>query len=307
MSEELFCDLPSGIRLCYTVDGPADGRPLLLIAGIGLDLHAWQPSLVTALVDRGFRVIRFDNRDAGRSSRGAARPPSRARQLVGRPGATDDRLEDYAADTIGLLDALRIPQTEVVGMSMGGMIAQLLAAAYPERIRTLTSIFSTTGNRRVGQPARSTILALLKAPARDENAYVRGYLGMQRLIAAGPLGTDPAADAAWARQAWQRMTAVPGFVPGAGLGRQIAAIRASGDRTATLGRISTPTLVLHGDRDPMVAPSGGAATARAIPGARLVTIDGLRHHLPATVSDRLAGLIGEHVHSTTDSGQGRTP
>lgn len=293
--EELFCTLPTGIRLCYAVDGPEDGRALLLIAGIGLDMHSWHPSLVSALTEAGFRVIRFDNRDAGRSSRGGARPPGRIRRVFAIPAAADYTLEELAGDALGLLDHLGIADADVVGMSMGGMIGQILAAAHPERVRTLTSIFSTTGDRRVGQPARSTVLALMSPSATAEDGYARGYLALQRHIADGPLGTDRADDERWARRAWRRMSAEPGFVPGAGLARQIAAINKSGDRTASLRRITAPVLVVHGDRDLMVAPSGGAATAEAIPGARAVTIDGLRHHLPGSVSPRLARLVVDHA------------
>lgn len=298
MTEELFCDLPTGIRLCYAIDGPDEGRPLLLLAGLGLDLWSWDPGLVAALTDAGLRVIRVDNRDAGRSSQLNARPPGRYRRVFAKPTAEDYALEDMALDVVGLLDHLEIDEVDVVGMSMGGMIGQILAARYPGRVRTLVSIISTTGDRHVGQPARSTIAALMSAPAKNGDSYARGYLALEKHIASGPYGTDPAYDAAWAHTAWTRMSETAGFVPGAGFARQIGAINKSGDRTASLRTISAPTLVIHGDKDLLVNPTGGAATAAAIPGARLVTIPGLRHHLPASVTPELSRLIIDHVLTT---------
>lgn len=298
MSDEWFARVSNGTTICYTIDGPADGRPLLLIAGIGLDLGSWQPSLVNALAQADFCVIRLDNRDSGRSSRGSARPPGPHRKVFPLPRADDYTLEDMADDTVGLLDHLEIPAADLVGMSMGGMIAQIIAATHPERVRTLTSIFSTTGHRRIGQPALSTIAALMSPAATDEDSYAKGYLALQRRIANGPFRTDPVTDEEWARAAWRRASEAPGFAPGAGMARQIAAINKSGDRTSSLGDITAPTLVVHGDRDLMVAPTGGLATARAIPGARLVTIDGLRHHLLDSVSSRLAELITDHALSS---------
>ena len=305
-NREQLAEVAGGVRICWRADGPEDGRPLLLIAGIGLDLHSWQPTLVAALTEAGFRVIRFDNRDSGRSSRGEAAAPGAFRRMIGRATAGDYALEDLAADTIGLLDHLGIESVDVVGMSMGGMIAQILASQHPDRIRSLTSIFSNAGDGRFGKPAIATVLALSGRPASDADDFARGYLALQRHIADGPLGVDYAAEGAWARRAWERMAGVPGFVPGAGLARQIMAIKKSGNRTGELRRITAPTLVVHGDRDLMVAPSGGTATARAIAGATLVTITGLRHHLPASATPRLARLIIDHaVGATVTEGDSR--
>ncbi|MFJ5829097.1 alpha/beta fold hydrolase [Streptomyces sp. NPDC093089] len=149
-----FVDLPACPRLAYRVHGPAGGEPLLLVAGLGLDLTSWPARMVDGFTAHGFRVVRFDNRDAGRSGRIAAPPPGRARQLLARPRPDAYDLADMAADTLGLLDALGIDRAHLVGMSMGGMIAQTLAARSPDRVATLTSIFSTTGDRRVGRPGR---------------------------------------------------------------------------------------------------------------------------------------------------------
>ena len=153
-STDQFCELPGGIRICYRVDGPEGGRPLLLIAGLALDLTCWPPTLVSALADRGYRVIRFDNRDAGRSTHLTTPPPSTLRQALAITRPADYDLTDMANDTLGLLDALAIDRADFVGMSMGGMIAQVVAAIAPDRVRTLTSIFSTTGAPGVGRQAR---------------------------------------------------------------------------------------------------------------------------------------------------------
>lgn len=296
MTEEDFATLPSGIRLCYAIDGDETARPLLLITGLGLDLWSWHPSFVEALTAAGFRVIRFDNRDAGRSTRMTSRPPGRVRHMVGRSTVESYSLEDMAGDAVGLLDHLEIPVVDVVGMSLGGMLGQIVAASHPGRVNTLTSVMSTTGDRRVGRPAASTRIGLMRPPATDVEQFVRGYLRLMEHIAAGPYGIDRGAEEAWARQAWRRMTQTPGHVPGEGMARQIGAIDKSGDRTRALRTIAVATLVVHGDRDAMVHPSGGAATARAIRGARLVTLPGLRHHLPASVAPELSRLIVAHAH-----------
>ncbi|HEY3712651.1 MAG TPA: alpha/beta fold hydrolase [Amycolatopsis sp.] len=287
-----FADLPAGPRICYRVEGPEDGPPLLLIAGLGLDLTSWPQRLVDGFTGHGFRVIRFDNRDAGRSSRITTPAPGRLRQLLARPrpGAYD--LGDLAADTIGLLDHLGVERAHLAGMSMGGMIAQTVAARHPGRVATITSIFSTTGHPRVGQPARSTILRLAKRPARTAEESAERHLSLLSHIGSKTFPPDEALERAWATAGWERSGGVNPGVP-----RQISAIQASGDRTAELRRITAPTLVVHGDADLMVHPSGGRATAQAIPGARHVEITGMRHHLAPGVLDRLMELTTGLAHA----------
>ncbi|HST96939.1 MAG TPA: alpha/beta fold hydrolase [Geodermatophilus sp.] len=282
-----FVDLPAGPRICHRVDGPDDGTPLLLVAGLGLDLTSWPQRMVDGFVERGFRVVRLDNRDAGRSSRIDAPPPGRLRQLLARPRPDAYDLADMAADTVGLLDALGIERAHLVGMSMGGMIAQTVAARHPARVLTLTSIFSTTGHRRVGQPARSTLLRLARGPARTLEESVERHLAMLAHIGSTTFPPDPDHERAWATAVWDRCG---GARSGAPVARQIGAIQASGDRTAELARIAAPTLVVHGDRDLMVHPTGGRATADAVPGARHVEIAGMGHHLAPGVVDRLVEL-----------------
>jgi len=292
---ERAVDLPAGPRICYRVDGPDDGTPLLLIAGLGLDLTSWPQRMVDGFVERGFRVVRLDNRDAGRSSRIGNPPPGRLRQLLARPRPDAYDLADMAADTVGLLDALGIERVHLFGMSMGGMIAQTVAARHPARVLSLTSIFSTTGHRRVGQPARSTLLRLAKSPARTVEESVERHLAMLGHIGSSVFPPDEEYERAWATAVWDR-SGGPGA--GAAVARQIGAIQAAGDRTAELARITAPTLVVHGDRDLMVHPTGGRATADAIAGARHVEVAGMGHHLAPGVVDRLVELTTDLVRTT---------
>ncbi|MEV4517755.1 alpha/beta fold hydrolase [Dactylosporangium sp. NPDC049525] len=293
MTDDQFVQLPDGRpRICYRVDGPPDGAPLLLVAGLGLDLISWPQRMLDGFTGHGLRVIRLDNRDAGRSTRVEAKPPSMLRQLFARPvpGAYD--LADMADDAHGLLEHLGVGRAHLVGMSMGGMIAQTLAARHPDRVATLTSIFSTTGDRRVGQPARSTMLRMAKPPSRTAEESVARHLALLRHIGSTDFPPDEAFEREWAAQLWDRGV---GARAGAGVARQIGAIQASGDRTAQLRTITAPTLVIHGDVDRMVHPSGGRATAAAIPGARHVEITGMRHHLAPGVQDRIVTLTAEHI------------
>ncbi|MGY1839419.1 MULTISPECIES: alpha/beta fold hydrolase [unclassified Modestobacter] len=290
-----FVDLPAGPRICFRVEGPDDGAPLLLVAGLGVDLTAWPQRMVDGFVARGFRVVRFDNRDIGRSSRIDTPPPGRLRQLLARPRPGCYDLGDMAADTHGLLDHLGIDRVHLVGMSMGGMIAQTLAARHPDRVASLTSIFSSTGDRRVGQPARSTLLRLAKAPVRTVEESVERHLDLLRHIGSPTLVPDDDLERAWALGLWERGG---GARARAGVPRQISAIQASGDRTAECRRITAPTLVVHGSADRMVHPTGGRATAAAVPGARHVEIAGMGHHLAPGVVDRLVDLTTDLVRGT---------
>jgi pimeloyl-ACP methyl ester carboxylesterase len=294
MREEGVSALRSGLNIAYRIDGPIGGEPVLLVAGLGLDLTSWRSSFVTALVREGLRVISFDNRDAGRSSAVEVAAPGRVRQLFARPAPHDYTVEEMAGDARGLLDELEIDRCDVVGMSMGGMIAQALASTAPARVRTLTSIFSTTGNRKVGQPAYSTILRMGGPAPRSANDYAKSHVSMLRHIAGEGFHWDEATEREWAGEAWSRMGSRAVAKAGAGTARQIAAINKSGDRTRDLSRITAPTLVIHGKRDLMVHTSGGLATASAITGSRFIQIDRLGHHLPDSASGTLAELICEH-------------
>jgi pimeloyl-ACP methyl ester carboxylesterase len=288
-SEELV-DVGRGVTLCCERLGDPADPPLLLIPGLGQQLLSWPDPFCDALTTRRFHVIRIDNRDAGRSSHAPIRPPSRDQLLTRRWHPDQYELADMARDTAGLLDALATGPAHVVGISMGGMIGQLLAADHPQHVRSLVSMHSTTGARGVGWPAPSTLRLLFRHPARnrdqaaDTAALLFRHIGSRgfpfdehriRDLAARSFDRDPRA--------------------AAGRGRQLAAVIKTGNRTRALKRISAPTLVIHGDRDLMVHPSGGAATAKAIPGARLITIPGLGHDLPAGAYDRLIDLIAIHA------------
>jgi pimeloyl-ACP methyl ester carboxylesterase len=292
-ADDRFCTVGDGQRLCYRVHGRPSDEPVVLVAGLGLQLTSWPTAMVDALVGRGFFVVTFDNRDTGRSSPGPAPAPDLLRLLARRPRADGYDLADMAGDAVGLLDHLKLPSAHIVGMSMGGMIGQTMAARHPDRVRTLTSIFSTTGGRDVGQPAATTTLRLARPAARSRAEAIETALAMRVHIAAGPFGIDQDAMRAYLGQAWDRGQGATAHL---GVARQINAILRSGDRAAELRRITAPTLVIHGDRDLLVHPSGGRATADAIPGARHVVIAGMRHHLADALVPRLVELTTDHVH-----------
>lgn len=283
-----FCLLNTGSRVCYRTSGDPAGQPLVLIAGLTLDLTSWPTAMVDGLVERGFHVIRLDNRDVGRSTWATTKPPGLLRQMLGRPRRDSYDLADMAADTVGLLEHLGVRRAHVVGMSMGGMIAQTVAARHPSRVASLTSIFSTTGASRVGQPALSTRRLLARPAARTREQFITRHVDLVRHIAGTSFPLDEAAAVDYAAGAWERGQ---GPIAGSGVARQINAILLSGDRTGELRHVAAPTVVIHGDRDLIVHPSGGRATAAAVRGAHHVTIPGMGHDLAAGVIDRIVDLI----------------
>lgn len=290
--QDRFLEAAGGLRLCYRTYGNAGDPPALLIAGLGLQLTSWPASFIDTLVDAGYYVIAPDNRDAGRSSTVRQAPPGKLRQLLGRAPAGSYGLEDMADDMALLLDHLQADDAHLIGMSMGGMIAQCMAARYPARARSLTSIFSTTGARRVGRPALSTLLRMARAAPRDEGEAVAGFAAMMRHI--GDPGVTGIATE-WERYALEAWRRNGNRANAGGIGRQIGAILKSGDRSPQLRRITASTLVLHGEVDLMVAPSGGRATAAAIPGARLVSLPRLRHQIDEARVPELMGHIVPHL------------
>lgn len=297
MSEQdQLVDVGRGIRLCYQeIGNPAD-PPLVLVAGLGQQLHSWPDDFTAALAGRGFRVIRFDNRDVGRSTHMDFPAPNPIAILRGGNHARQYHLGDMARDTVGLLDALGHRDAHLVGISMGGMIAQTVAAHHPGRVRTLTSLMSTTGAPRIGRPAPSTWWRMATdRPPRNRTEACESAVRTFRHIGSHGFPFDEN----WVREragvAWDRDPTSDGVK------RQLAAIFAAGDRTAELREIDVPALVIHGDRDRMVHPTGGLATARAIPGARAVTIDGMGHDLPRGAWPRLIDLIAQHANSTSDT------
>jgi pimeloyl-ACP methyl ester carboxylesterase len=282
------------IELCYRVDGDERAPVIVLIAGLSQQLNEWPPELVDGLIEQGFRVVRFDNRDVGRSSRVPIPVPS-ALSVVLQRGFRPEQytVGDMALDTLGLLDRLEIDSAHLVGMSMGGMIGQTLAARHPSRVLTLTSLMSNTGARRVGRPRPSTYLRLYAPPKTDRDGFADQWVEMMRHIGSRGFPFDEVRCRATALEAFDR----GGGANVEGVTRQLAAIWKSGDRTAELREIRVPTLVIHGERDPMLAASGGRATAKAIPGARLLTIRGMGHDLPAGACEQLVEAIGDHARS----------
>jgi pimeloyl-ACP methyl ester carboxylesterase len=265
----------NGIELCFQEMGDPDGEPLLLVMGLATQMIAWDEGLCGMLAERGFRVVRFDNRDIGRSTKlEAAGLPGKLDLFVGRRGTAPYLLRDMAADTFGLMDHLGIGSAHLVGASMGGMIVQTAAIERPERVRSLTSIMSTTGSRRVGHPSYKTFGLLLGNPPREREAAIERVVKTFKLIGSPGYPFEE-----------ERVREIAGcsFDRGhseAGISRQLHAITASGDRTPALRKLDVPALVIHGKRDLLVNPSGGRATAKAIPGARLKMVEGMGHDLP---------------------------
>ncbi|GGD30800.1 alpha/beta fold hydrolase [Nocardioides daphniae] len=290
---EQLVELPTGMTICHRVDGPADGDPVVLVAGMSEDMTAWTPAFVGRLLERGHRVVRLDNRDIGRSSRVPSPAPPLWRLAAARPLPGAYSLHDMADDTVALLDHLGLGQVHLVGRSMGGMIAQIVAAREPDRVASLTSIYSTTGARRVGATALSTKRHMMRPPARTEEEWVRQHLAVTRHLSGTAHPVDVDEEVAHARLAWARLERPS---PG-GVLRQVQAIAASGNRSRELARIVAPTLVVHGDRDLIVHPSGGRATAEAIPGARHVEVPGMGHHLPASLALGVADDVLHHIES----------
>lgn len=289
MGEQLH-DVGRGVTICAERFGDPADPPLLLIMGLGMQMVRWHESFVEQLTSRGLQVIRFDNRDSGRSTCFSELPPPRLAQLARRRfDPRQYRLTDMAADTAGLLDALGLDSAHVAGASMGGMIAQTLAAEHPRRVRSLVSIMSSTGSRWHGQPALKTYPVILRRPASGLDGYLAQQVLVHRTIGSPGLPADDPIFLEIARASYARNPDLRGT------GRQLAAILASGDRTRQLHRISAPTLVIHGDRDRMIALSGGRATARAIPGAELHVIPGMGHDLPRENWDEVVGSIVHHV------------
>ncbi len=289
-SRDLFCDVAEGRRVCYRSYGSADDETLILVVGLGLQLTYWPQPLIDGLVGSGLRVIILDNRDAGQSFFTDVEPPTTLQQLLRRPTSGYD-LGHMASDVMGLMDALSIASAHVMGMSMGGMIAQTLSARHPGRVKSLTSLFSTTGSLKVGQPAFKALFQLLRRPPRNQREAARDYVDLLRLVGSS-LEWDEAAHRQYAEQSWDRGGGLRNNV---GTARQIGAIINSGDRTAELSRIQCPTLVIHGDRDLMVATTGGHATTAAIRGSRLVILPGMGHDIPLVLVDVLVSLIAGHV------------
>jgi pimeloyl-ACP methyl ester carboxylesterase len=279
-----------GIALCYETFGERSDPTALLIMGLGTQMVAWQEDFCRELAGRGFHVVRFDNRDIGRSTHVTGRPPSVAELLRRSSRAARYTLADMADDTSALLNELSLSPAHIIGASMGGMIAQTLAARHAQDVRSLVSIMSNTGSRRSGQPSLRIYPIFLGRPPQGREAFVAHTEKLFAAIGSPGLARDSADIRAFATASYER-----DHDP-AGSGRQLAAIIASGNRTAELGAIAAPTLVVHGTADALVAPSGGRATKRAIRGAELMMIEGMGHDLPRAIWPQLIDAIAAHAH-----------
>jgi len=293
-SGERLCEVGGGITLCYETFGSPANPPLLLIQGLGMQMIGWPEEFCEQLVARGFFVVRFDNRDAGRSTHVRGRPPTLRQLVLRRIKPVHYRLTDMAGDAAGLIRALDLGAVHVVGISMGGMIAQTLAAQHPELVRSLTSIMSNTGNRWKGQPALGVMRFLLRQAPEDRDGYIAHTARVFAAIGSTGLPQDTEFVRERAARSYDRDH------DRAGSGRQLGAVIASGDRTDELRRITAPTLVIHGTADRLVRPSGGMATISAIRGARLMLIEGMGHDLPRAAWPELLNAIAGHARAADE-------
>jgi pimeloyl-ACP methyl ester carboxylesterase len=285
----------NGIEICYEIFGDAAAEPMLLIMGLGAQMIHWDDDFCWQLAARGFRVIRFDNRDIGKSSKmTGGKRITLAEFLKMRflkiPVSAPYKLRDMAEDTIGLMDVLGIESAHVVGLSMGGMIAQELAISFPQRMRSLTSIMSTTGNPKVPPPTREASAVLMAPPPATKEEYLVRFAQTWKILRVGSFPQDEALDPSRAERTYAR-----GLNP-AGVGRQLRAILASGSRKQRLASVKAPTLVIHGTVDPLVHPEGGRDTAASIPGAKLLMVEGMGHALPIPMWPEIIDAIDKHAH-----------
>jgi pimeloyl-ACP methyl ester carboxylesterase len=285
MNEQIV-ELDSGIELAYESFGDPEDPLMLLVMGLGVQMLGWDTRFCRELVKRGFHVVRFDNRDVGHSTKlEEAGLPNLMGALTGDLSSAAYTLEDMADDTAGLIEHLGGGPAHVVGASLGGMIGQTLAARRPDLVASLTSIMSSTGNSAVGQPLDTVLPVLLTPAPPHREAFVE--MSVETFKAIGSPGFPGNED---------RVRALAGasfdrcYHP-AGVGRQLMAAVASGDRTEVLRTIRAPTLVIHGEDDPLIQHSGGEATAEAIPDAELISIPGMGHDLPEQLWPRFVDAI----------------
>ncbi|MDQ6933689.1 MAG: alpha/beta fold hydrolase [Actinomycetota bacterium] len=287
VSGELNAPVGTGIELCYQTCGDSGAEPLLLVMGLGGPMNWWDPVLCESLARAGFLVVRYDNRDTGRSSQGHGRVTRG--QLVRAFGGASTRapysLHDLAEDAFGLLDHLGIVRTNVVGVSMGGMIAQTMAIDHPARVASLVSIMSTTGRRTVGWQDPRLLPRLLGRRPRTREEYIDSSAKTWAIIGSPGFPQDWEKTRSRAGETYDR------GVSGSGLLRQMMAVLTQPDRTRQLRGLSVPAAVVHGTSDKMVHLSGGRATAGAIPGAELLLVDGMGHDLPPELFDTFTEVV----------------
>lgn len=287
----------NGIELYYETFGADDAQPLVLIMGLGAQMILWDTEFCEQLADRGFRVVRFDNRDVGLSTRLDDLPVPNVRRMMVRSAVgigvqSPYSLVDMATDTVGLMDALGIEDAHVVGSSMGGMIAQTIAAHYPRRVRTLTSIMSHTGQFAAIMATPRAVKSLMMPRPRTREQAIEMYIRTFEVIGSPGFEPDHERMRDIGGQCWDRGQSPRGFL------RQMAAILAAGNRRAAVRTITAPTLVVHGSDDPLIRPLGAHLTARAIRGSHLRIIEGMGHDLPR-------GAWPEVLDAITDLAHGR--
>ena len=288
----------NGLQLCVETFGDPESEPIVLVMGLGAQMIQWDDDFCAQLAERGFWVIRFDNRDVGKSTSLSGGTRLGVTELLKHRffGSAVDapyRLHDMAEDLVGLIQALGLESAHVVGVSMGGMIAQEAALTHPERVRSLTSIMSTTGDPKLPGPTRAVQALLFKAPPKTRAEYVRHFLHNWQVMRVGSFPEDDTRDLALAERSFDR-----GLNP-AGVGRQFRAILASGSRKDRLASLRVPTLVIHGTVDPLIRPEAGKATAAAIPGAKLLLIEGMGHAIPTPMWKTVLDAIAAHVRGVT--------
>jgi pimeloyl-ACP methyl ester carboxylesterase len=286
---ERMCRVSDEIELCYETFGDPADPTALLVMGLATQMIGWPDEFCERLAGRGFHVVRFDNRDVGHSTHLKGRPPTARELLMRSSKPARYRLSDMADDAAGLLRELDLAPAHVIGASMGGMIAQTLAARHPDSVLSLTSIMSTTGNRWKGQPSPLLYPIFLRRPAEGREQSVKRIVKVFEAIGSRGLPKDMDLIRDLAERSYDR-----DHDP-SGPGRQLAAIIASGDRTEEVRRIEAPTLVIHGTDDRLVGPSGGRATAKAIEGAKLLKIEGMGHDLPRAAWARIIDAIVENA------------
>jgi pimeloyl-ACP methyl ester carboxylesterase len=279
----------NGIELAYQELGDPDGEPMVLVMGLGTQMIHWPQGFCELLVEHGFRLILFDNRDIGHSTWIDAPVPGRVAMLLGLRRQLAYTLGDMADDLAGLIEQLEIAPAHVVGVSQGGMIAQVLGYRRPELVRSLGLIMTGSGKRVASLPRLRALGTLMRELPDDRDAHIEALLRVFKVIGSPDYPED---------EAWLREAIGAGFDRGnnpAGAARQLHAITASGDRSRRLAGVKAPTVVIHGTKDPLIRPAAGRALARAIPGARLEMIDGMGHDLPPALWPRIADLLAANA------------
>ncbi|HET6829774.1 MAG TPA: alpha/beta hydrolase [Solirubrobacterales bacterium] len=295
-----IADVGGGIGIAYESFGDPSDPTVLLVMGLGMQMLAWDEEFCEQLVGRGYRVVRFDNRDIGLSTKVGGGPPNVIAGALGLTGAASYTLADMAGDAAALLDRLEVERAHVVGASMGGMIAQTLAARHGDRVLSLCSIMSGPGGRRVEvMPRLSVIGTLLAKPPREREAYAAFVARLFTRIG------SPGYPADYERLRERSLLMYDRCYYPTGTARQLMAIMASGDRTAELRRITCPALVIHGREDKLMPPTAGQAVARAIAGARIELIDGMGHDLPRQLWPQLVDSIAGNAARAKPAAAGR--